>query len=159
MFVLRALPRIICGCMASRRVNSGKRHVMLVQCVGLICIISDLRYSVVMLTVQALRTSASDTYPVDCGDKPRVWPSMGQKSHTRAYMGLIRECVTPALGPSYLVGRVLILNSRDRGNYSHFLDHKRPTQTPRVKYRSIEFFVFDLWFPSLFTFIVFQVGS
>ena len=69
MWVLWALIHLICGCMASCRGNSGKRHVVLVQCIGLICIISELRYRVVMLTVQALLTSASDTYPVDCGDK------------------------------------------------------------------------------------------
>ena len=55
--------------MASCRGNSGKRHVMLVQWLGLIRITSYLRYGVVMLTAQALRTSACDTYPVDPGDK------------------------------------------------------------------------------------------
>ena len=56
-----------------------------------------------MLTPHALHTSAGDRYQVDTGDKPRVWPSMSQKSRTRAYAGMIPECVTKALAASWYV--------------------------------------------------------
>lgn len=78
-WLLRALPCTTCGGVASCRGNLGKRHVTLAQCIGLIRITSYWRYGVPMLTVQALRTSARDTYPVDRGNKPRIWA----KNHIR----------------------------------------------------------------------------
>ena len=86
--MLRSLPYTTSG-------YTCKHHIMLAKCISLIRIASYLRYGVVLLTGQALRTLARYTYPVDCSDKPRVWSSIGQKSHTWAYVGLIRECVTP----------------------------------------------------------------